>query len=103
MNLLDSLIAALFSPLDLQLSLFGSALSTSGAEIGGFTFGVCSVWLAARNRFWTWPVGIANGFFWLLLFVDSALTAGLQLVFSALSLLGWYRWQRTMANYAVNT
>ncbi len=66
----------------------------SAIEIVGFVTGALSVWLAARNHVWTWPIGIVNSACWLVLFWTSRLffDSGLQLVYIALALAGWYWW-----------
>ena len=55
-----------------------------------------SVWLYVRQSVWAWPVGIANSACWLVLFWSSRLylDAGLQLVYIALGVAGWYWWLR---------
>ncbi|MEA2972934.1 MAG: nicotinamide mononucleotide transporter [Actinomycetota bacterium] len=68
----------------------------SAIEILGFLTGAGSVWLYARQRVAAWPLGIANSLFWLVLFWRSRLylDSGLQGVYVALGLLGWYCWRR---------
>jgi HTH-type transcriptional repressor of NAD biosynthesis genes len=65
-------------------------------EIVGFVAGLASVWLYTRQNAWAWPVGIVNSLAWALLFWGSRLylDAGLQLVFVALGVWGWWRWLR---------
>ena len=65
-------------------------------EVLGFFTGLVSVWLAVRENVWTWPTGSLNSAAWGLLFVGSRLytDAGLQLVYIALAVLGWYWWLR---------
>lgn len=66
----------------------------SWTEILGFVTGAVSVWLYARQHVWAWPIGIANSAFWLVLFWQSRLFlgAGLQVVYIAIALWGWYLW-----------
>jgi nicotinamide mononucleotide transporter len=68
----------------------------STIEVLGFLTGLVSVWLFARQNVWAWPTGIANSGFWLVLFWQSRLflDAGLQVVYIALSVWGWYWWLR---------
>lgn len=66
----------------------------SWTEFLGFVTGALSVWLFVRERVSAWPIGIANSAFWLVLFWQSKLylDSGLQAVYIALGLLGWYWW-----------
>src|SRR5579871_4699540 len=65
-------------------------------EAFGFITGVVNVWLLARQNIWNWPVGLANNVAYLILFATSGLygDAGLQIVYIALSLYGWWNWAR---------
>ncbi len=65
-------------------------------EILGFATGAVSVWLYVRQNVWAWPTGIANSVFWLVLFWTSRLylDAGLQVLYIALGVAGWYWWLR---------
>ncbi|MBF9134022.1 nicotinamide mononucleotide transporter [Plantactinospora sp. S1510] len=67
---------------------------TSRAELLGFATGVLNVWLLARQRMWNWPIGIANVLLLMLLFWTAGLyaDAGLQVVYVALGLYGWWAW-----------
>lgn len=69
--------------------------SVSWLELFGAATGLASVWWAARERVWTWPVGIVNSTLFLLLFLDAGLyaTAALQVVFILLGLYGWREWR----------
>jgi nicotinamide mononucleotide transporter len=70
--------------------------SVSRLELLGAITGLLSVWWAARERVWTWPVGILNSSLFLLLFLDAKLyaTAVLQLAFIGLGIYGWRQWRR---------
>ncbi|MBM0237434.1 nicotinamide mononucleotide transporter [Micromonospora sp. ATA32] len=79
--------------------LTGTAFSVAGtattwAELLGFATGVLNVWLVARQRIANWPVGIANVLLLMLLFWTAGLyaDAGLQVVYVALGLYGWWHW-----------
>ena len=63
-------------------------------ELLGAVTGLASVWWAARERVWTWPVGILNSALFLLLFLDAGLyaTAALQVAFIVLGFYGWREW-----------
>jgi nicotinamide mononucleotide transporter len=68
--------------------------SVSWLELFGAVTGLASVWWAARERVWTWPIGILNSALFLLLFLDARLyaTAALQLAFIGLGIYGWREW-----------
>jgi nicotinamide mononucleotide transporter len=76
------------------LRLWGNALSNG--EVLGFATGLACVWLAAQKNVWNFPFGIANCALLLILFLDARLFAdsGLQLVFIALNVRGWWQWAR---------
>jgi nicotinamide mononucleotide transporter len=63
-------------------------------EVLAFVTGAWSVWFAARNNVWTWPIGIANSAFFVLLFWDARLFFDMSLnVFYVLTgLWGWGVW-----------
>ena len=73
-------------------SSFGAP--TSWAEVLGFATGALCVWMVARQDIWNWPLGILNNMLWILLFATSGLygDSGLQVVYIALALVGWYQW-----------
>ena len=72
--------------------LLGDAVSW--AELFGFITGIACVALAVAQRIETFPVGIANNVFFVILFADARLyaDAGLQLVYIALGVMGWWIW-----------
>jgi len=86
-GVLDALNAPAFA-------LFATPLSY--AECFGFLTGIVCVWLTARRNIWNFPVGIANCALLLLLFFDARLfaDAGLQVMFIALGVRGWWQWCR---------
>lgn len=57
-------------------------------------FGVVSVWLSVRENVWSWPTAIVNTALYVLVFRNAKLYAdmGLQVVYIAISLYGWYHW-----------
>lgn len=65
-------------------------------EILGFVSGALCVWLVARQNVWNWPIGIANNIMFLILFWAAGIyaDAGLQIVYMALALYGWWAWLR---------
>ncbi|MBS0590993.1 MAG: nicotinamide mononucleotide transporter [Proteobacteria bacterium] len=68
----------------------------SNAELIGFVAGAGCVWLAARQNPLNFPLALLNALTFGLLFVDKKLygDAGLQAMFFALNLHGWWRWWR---------
>lgn len=85
------IVDALQTPL---FTLLGTPVSWT--EVLGFGSGALCVWLVARQHIANWPTGIANNLFFILLFTQSGLyaDAGLQLVFIALAVYGWWTWAR---------
>jgi nicotinamide mononucleotide transporter len=65
-----------------------------GIEIAAALFGLACVYLAVRQNIWSWPVGIVNVALYFVVFQQARLYAdmGLQVVYLALSLYGWYQW-----------
>jgi len=63
-------------------------------EILGFVSGAVNVWLLARQNIWNWPVGLANNALYVAVFLAAGLygDAGLQLVYIALGIYGWWTW-----------
>ena len=57
-------------------------------------FGVVSVYLSTRQNIWSWPTAIVNVALYTIVFYDGRLYGqmGLQMVYLALSVYGWYQW-----------
>ena len=74
------------------VELFGEPVSW--AELFGFVTGIACVALAVAQRIETFPVGIANNVFFVILFTDARLfaDAALQIVFIVLGVMGWWVW-----------
>ena len=77
--------------------IFGSWqewLPYSSTETLGFVTGAACVYLVVKQNVWNFPLGIANNIFFLILFAGTRLfgDAGLQIVYVALGLQGWYGW-----------
>jgi NadR type nicotinamide-nucleotide adenylyltransferase len=68
-------------------------------ETLGFVTGALAVWLLVRESIWTWPAGIANAGFFLVLFAEARFFAdsALQLVYIALGVWGWWYWRHGAA------
>jgi nicotinamide mononucleotide transporter len=63
-------------------------------EVVGVLTGVLAVWLTTRQRIWCWPVGIVSVASFIVVFFRAKLYAamGLQGVYIALAVYGWYAW-----------
>jgi nicotinamide mononucleotide transporter len=66
-------------------------------ELVGTLLYLWSVWLMARQRMLTWPVGIVSVLLYLLLFYQIRLYSDAleQLYYLGASLYGWWYWQQT--------
>ena len=72
------------------------AHGSSCAELFGFITGVLNVWLITREHIWSWPLGVLNAGFYIVVFAGTGLYSdtGLQVVYLVLSLYGWWHWLR---------
>lgn len=72
----------------------------SALEILAALFGAVSVYLSARQRLASWPTAIVNVLLSAVVYYRARLyaDAGVQLVYCALSVYGWYEWQYGGAN-----
>lgn len=63
-------------------------------EALGFVTGAACVYLVVRQNIWNFPLGLANNLFFLVLFGQARLfgDAGLQIVYIAFGVHGWYQW-----------
>lgn len=66
----------------------------SMTEALGFATGGTCVWLCVREHLWNWPLGLANNVVFFALFWHSRLFAdmGLQAVYLAFGIFGWWNW-----------
>jgi nicotinamide mononucleotide transporter len=64
-------------------------------ELFAALFGVAAVYLATRENILSWPIALVNVGLYTVVFYEARLYAdmGLQVVYFALSLYGWYEWQ----------
>ena len=72
------------------------AHGSSCPELFGFITGVLNVWLITRENIWSWPLGVLNAGFYVVVFARTGLYSdtGLQVVYLVLSLYGWWHWLR---------
>jgi nicotinamide mononucleotide transporter len=65
-------------------------------EAFSFVTGAICVWLTVKQCIWNFPVGLANVAAYCIVFFQARLfaDAGLQVVYFALGLTGWYLWVR---------
>jgi nicotinamide mononucleotide transporter len=63
-------------------------------EVLAVIFGIVSVYLSTRENIWSWPTALVNVALYFVVFFEAKLYAdmGLQVVYFALSLYGWYEW-----------
>jgi nicotinamide mononucleotide transporter len=80
----------------IDLATWLAAHGSSGIELLGFITGVLNVYLVTRENIWSWPLGVANAVFYMVVFARAGLysDSGLQLVYFVLSLYGWWHWLR---------
>lgn len=65
-------------------------------EIIGVVSGIATVYLAARNNIWNWPIGVVSSIVFTVVFFQSGIYAdsGLQVFYVVTGLYGWYFWLR---------
>jgi len=63
-------------------------------EVLAVVTGIISVYLSTRENIWSWPTALVNVALYFVVFFETKLYAdmGLQVVYFALSLYGWYEW-----------
>ncbi|MDQ6633319.1 MAG: nicotinamide riboside transporter PnuC [Gemmatimonadota bacterium] len=66
----------------------------SPLELFAAIVGAISVWLSVRQNILSWPTAIVNVVLYAIVFYQAKLYAdmGLQVVYAALSIYGWYEW-----------
>jgi len=93
-----SSLSVLFDVKETFFTIFGSPVSY--VEFIGTALGLVSVFLAARANILTWPTGIANVIFFLLIFYQIHLYSDmfLQFYFCGMGVYGWFSWKRRAAH-----
>lgn len=71
-------------------------LITEWPQVLGFVTGAICVLLAGLRNVWTYPIGIANNVVLFIVFIGAGVyaAAGLQIVYLAMGVHGWWRWTR---------
>jgi nicotinamide mononucleotide transporter len=66
----------------------------STLELVAALIGAVSVYLSVRQNIWSWPTGFVNVAIYAVVFYGAKLYAdmGLQVIYAALSVYGWYEW-----------
>ena len=69
-------------------------------ETSGVITGILCVYLAAKNRIWSWPFAIISVIIYIFIFWNSKLYAdmGLQVYFLMMNFYGWYFWSQRNKN-----
>lgn len=88
-----SSLSALFDVKETFFTILGSPVSY--VEFIGTLLGLVSVFLAARANILTWPTGIANAIFFLVIFYQIHLYSDmfLQFYFCGMGVYGWFSWR----------
>jgi len=89
-------LSSLYALLDVKetfFTIFDSPVSY--VEFIGTALGLISVFLAARANILTWPTGIANAIFFLVIFYQIHLYSDmfLQCYFCGMGVYGWFSWK----------
>jgi nicotinamide mononucleotide transporter len=88
-----SSLQALFDVKETFFTVFEHPVSY--VEFIGTVLGLISVFLAARANIFTWPTGIANAIFFLVIFYQIQLYSDmfLQMYFCGMGVYGWFTWK----------
>ncbi len=72
-------------------------------EVWGFITGAVCVLMVVEQNIWNFPLGLANNFFFIILFLNSKLYGdmGLQFIYVVLGIHGWYEWLRGGVNFTM--
>ncbi len=83
------------------LQLFG--FTTAPLELVSFVLALITVSLSIRQNHWSWLFSIVSSATYAVVFFQAKLygDSGLQIVFIALSIWGWYQWLRGSSTHSV--
>ena len=86
-------ITMLFDVREIFFTVLGHGVSY--VEFIGTVLGLISVFLASRANIFTWPTGIANAIFFLVIFYQIHLYSDmfLQMYFCCMGVYGWFSWK----------
>jgi nicotinamide mononucleotide transporter len=86
-------VSALFDVQEVFFTVLDHPVSY--VEFIGTVLGLISVFLAARANIFTWPTGIANAIFFLVIFYQIQLYSDmfLQMYFCCMGVYGWFTWK----------
>ncbi|MEO5857638.1 MAG: nicotinamide riboside transporter PnuC [Pyrinomonadaceae bacterium] len=89
----------LFDVRETFFTVFGHGVSY--VEFIGTVLGLISVFLASRANIFTWPTGIANAIFFLVIFYQIHLYSDmfLQMYFCGMGIYGCFSWKNNAANH----
>ena len=87
-----SSVSAIFDVKETFFTVFENKVSY--VEFIGTVLGLISVFLAARANIFTWPTGILNAIFFLVIFFQIHLYSDmfLQMYFCGMGVYGWFSW-----------
>lgn len=82
--------------MDLIITFSNWLKNQSLLEILGVISGILCVYLAAKNKVWSWPLAIISVLIYAFIFFEEKLyaDAGLQIYFLFTNIYGWYFWTR---------
>ena len=88
-----SALSVLFDVKEVFFTVFSHPVSY--VEFIGTLLGLISVFLAARANIFTWPTGILNAIFFLVIFYQIHLYSDmfLQMYFCGMGVYGWFSWK----------
>lgn len=92
-------LTTLFDVSEIFFTVFGHGVSY--VEFVGTVLGLISVFLASRANIFTWPTGIANAIFFLVIFYQIHLYSDmfLQMYFCGMGVYGWFSWKYKAAHH----
>lgn len=92
-----------FASVVLLAGAYTKYLPLAPMEVWGFITGAVCVLFVVEQNIWNFPVGIANNIVFIALFLSSGLYGdmGLQVIYVALGIHGWYEWLRGGMNHSV--